>query len=295
VSEDVKPNEATQETAVSRREFGVVSLAAGLAAVAGAAVAEAAERPLTETDVTVKTPDGNCDAAFIHPTTGAYPGVLIWADVFGLRPDRHSQQPASSRAQDQSAHVFRYRRERRHAATGRKRQIEGGVRRGECAGRNRSLRKPAWLVRTRHAAAKRSADLQHGGRRACLGQAGGLLQDGAGLTGITRRVILPVGFARDLGAAGGCATPTALILKTASCPTVASRKHGRPPRMTVIGSKTFPPGPAVDRASSGPRGAPNWRPALCLCNGATRRHLHPGARAASFTLQCERRTTCRVS
>jgi len=86
VSEDLKPNEATQETAVSRREFGAVSLAAGLAVVAGARGAEAAERPLTETEVIVKTPDGNCDAAFIHPTTGTYPGVLIWPDAFGLRP-----------------------------------------------------------------------------------------------------------------------------------------------------------------------------------------------------------------
>src|SRR5580692_6383498 len=86
VSEDLKPNEVTQETAVSRREFGAVSLAAGLAVVARAGAAEAAERPLTETEVTVKTPDGNSDAAFIHPTTGTFPGVLIWPDAFGLRP-----------------------------------------------------------------------------------------------------------------------------------------------------------------------------------------------------------------
>src|SRR6516165_5626570 len=85
VSEDLKPNEAT-ETAVSRREFGAVSLAAGLAVVAGAGAAEAAEHPLIETEVTVKTPDGNCDAAYIHPTTGTFPGVLIWPDAFGLRP-----------------------------------------------------------------------------------------------------------------------------------------------------------------------------------------------------------------
>ena len=26
------------------------------------------------------------DAAFIHPKTGAHAGVLIWTDVFGLRP-----------------------------------------------------------------------------------------------------------------------------------------------------------------------------------------------------------------
>ena len=86
MSEDVKPNETTPETAVSRREFGAVSLAAGLAVVAGAPAAMAAERPLAETDVMVKTPDGNCDAAFIHPTTGTYPAVLIWPDAFGLRP-----------------------------------------------------------------------------------------------------------------------------------------------------------------------------------------------------------------
>jgi carboxymethylenebutenolidase len=86
MTEDVKPNEATQETAVSRREFAAVSLAAGLAAVAGAPAAKAAELPLTEADVVVKTPDGNCDAAFIHPTTGTHPGVLIWPDAFGLRP-----------------------------------------------------------------------------------------------------------------------------------------------------------------------------------------------------------------
>src|SRR5271169_5047378 len=86
VSEDVKPNETNPETSVSRREFGAVSLAAGLAAVAGAPAAMAAERPRAETDVMVKTPDGNCDAAFIHPTTGTYPAVLIWPDAFGLRP-----------------------------------------------------------------------------------------------------------------------------------------------------------------------------------------------------------------
>lgn len=52
--------------------------------MASAAAATAAERSLTKTDVTMETPDGNCDAVFIHPTTG--PGVLIWTDVFGLRP-----------------------------------------------------------------------------------------------------------------------------------------------------------------------------------------------------------------
>jgi carboxymethylenebutenolidase len=42
--------------------------------------------PVTESEVTIKTPDGACDAAFIHPASGTYPGVLIWPDAFGLRP-----------------------------------------------------------------------------------------------------------------------------------------------------------------------------------------------------------------
>jgi carboxymethylenebutenolidase len=41
---------------------------------------------VVEADVTIKTPDGTCDAAFIHPATGSHPGVLIWSDAFGLRP-----------------------------------------------------------------------------------------------------------------------------------------------------------------------------------------------------------------
>jgi carboxymethylenebutenolidase len=39
-----------------------------------------------EQDVTIKTPDGNCDAYFVHVASGAAPGVLIWPDIFGLRP-----------------------------------------------------------------------------------------------------------------------------------------------------------------------------------------------------------------
>jgi carboxymethylenebutenolidase len=41
---------------------------------------------VVETNVTVKTPDGDCDAAFIHPATGAHPAVIVWPDAFGLRP-----------------------------------------------------------------------------------------------------------------------------------------------------------------------------------------------------------------
>jgi carboxymethylenebutenolidase len=67
-----------------RRDFVAMSVAAGLVAATGSA--QAAALPVVETDVAIKTPDGTCDAAFIHPTTGSHPGVLIWADAFGLRP-----------------------------------------------------------------------------------------------------------------------------------------------------------------------------------------------------------------
>ena len=69
----------------SRRDFVALSIAAGVAA-ATTTSARAANLPVTENNVMVKTPDGTCDAAFIHPTTGTHPGVLIWPDAFGLRP-----------------------------------------------------------------------------------------------------------------------------------------------------------------------------------------------------------------
>ena len=69
---------------LARRDFVAMSVAAGLAAAAGSA--EAAGLEVVETDVEVKTPDGTCDAAFIHPKNGSHPGVLIWPDAFGLRP-----------------------------------------------------------------------------------------------------------------------------------------------------------------------------------------------------------------
>jgi carboxymethylenebutenolidase len=68
---------------VSRRDFTALSVAAGLAASTGTASAAMA---VTESDVTIKTPDGICDAAFIRPASGKHPGVLIWTDIFGLRP-----------------------------------------------------------------------------------------------------------------------------------------------------------------------------------------------------------------
>ena len=69
---------------LSRRDFVSLSLAAGLAAAA--ASMSGTELPVIETEVEVKTPDGICDAVFIHPIKGAHPGVLLWHDSPGLRP-----------------------------------------------------------------------------------------------------------------------------------------------------------------------------------------------------------------
>ena len=75
---------APQQDGFTRRDFVAVSVAAGLSA--GSGQTSAAEPPVVETDVTIKTADGVCDAAFIHPPAGAHAAVLIWPDAFGLRP-----------------------------------------------------------------------------------------------------------------------------------------------------------------------------------------------------------------
>lgn len=69
---------------LSRRDFVTMSIAAGIVVAAGSNAS--AQAQVVETNVEIKTPDGTCDGAFIHPATGAHPGVLIWTDAFGLRP-----------------------------------------------------------------------------------------------------------------------------------------------------------------------------------------------------------------
>jgi carboxymethylenebutenolidase len=71
------------KTGLSRREFGALTVGAGLAALLPRA-ADAAE--VIESEVEIKTADGTCDAYFVHPVKGAAPAVLIWPDAFGLRP-----------------------------------------------------------------------------------------------------------------------------------------------------------------------------------------------------------------
>jgi carboxymethylenebutenolidase len=67
---------------VTRRQFGVL-LGAGVAMMLPKVVNAVS---VTESEVTIKTPDGTCDAYFVHPASGTAPGVLVWPDIFGLRP-----------------------------------------------------------------------------------------------------------------------------------------------------------------------------------------------------------------
>jgi len=67
---------------VTRRQFGAL-VGAGVVMMLPRVVNAVA---VTESEVSVMTPDGMCDAYFIHPSAGTAPGVLIWPDIFGLRP-----------------------------------------------------------------------------------------------------------------------------------------------------------------------------------------------------------------
>src|SRR3982751_1853179 len=67
---------------VTRKQFGAM-LGAGVAMMLPGAANAAA---VTENDVTITTPDGAADAYFVYPSSGTAPGILIWPDIFGLRP-----------------------------------------------------------------------------------------------------------------------------------------------------------------------------------------------------------------
>src|SRR6185436_14401919 len=67
---------------ITRRQFGVL-VAAGVSLVLPEVVNAQATG---EKDVEIKTPDGTADGYFVYPSTGSAAAVLIWPDIFGLRP-----------------------------------------------------------------------------------------------------------------------------------------------------------------------------------------------------------------
>jgi len=66
----------------TRRDVGVLAAAVGVAFMLPRA---ANALDVKESDVTIKTPDGECDAYFVAPA-GVHAAVLVWPDIFGLRP-----------------------------------------------------------------------------------------------------------------------------------------------------------------------------------------------------------------
>lgn len=67
---------------VTRRQFGMMvgaGVALTLPRVANAAA-------VTEAEVNITTPDGTADCYFVYPSGGAAPAVIMWPDIFGLRP-----------------------------------------------------------------------------------------------------------------------------------------------------------------------------------------------------------------
>jgi carboxymethylenebutenolidase len=67
---------------VTRRQFGVL-LGAGMAMLLPKVVNAV---DVTESEVSVTTPDGTADCYFVHPSAGTAAAVLVWPDIFGLRP-----------------------------------------------------------------------------------------------------------------------------------------------------------------------------------------------------------------
>ena len=67
---------------VTRRQFGLM-LGAGVMMLLPQVKNPFA---VTESEVTITTPDGVADCYFVYPAKGTAPGVLVWPDIFGLRP-----------------------------------------------------------------------------------------------------------------------------------------------------------------------------------------------------------------
>ena len=79
---------------LSRREFAAYgAAAAALAGCSGSASGvtggvtggKEPSRELSERMVQVTTADGVADAFFVHPAKGAFPGIVMWPDIAGLR------------------------------------------------------------------------------------------------------------------------------------------------------------------------------------------------------------------
>ena len=82
-------DEYLKAKSLTRRGF-TVGVSAAIATSGALSTALATDKfddsELTETKVSVPTPDGAADAIFVHPSKGAHAAVIFWPDVHGVRP-----------------------------------------------------------------------------------------------------------------------------------------------------------------------------------------------------------------
>lgn len=100
---DEQTEKENRDYLLSRRDFNKITAAASVAAIVPGCttsdteisdgdtvtkerIAKRTVLDVTETDVDVKMQDGVSDCYFVHPSTGAHAGVLMWPDIKGLRP-----------------------------------------------------------------------------------------------------------------------------------------------------------------------------------------------------------------
>lgn len=83
--EDSFKDDHQQSKGVNRRQFHALAAGGTLLAMFPSLVTANA-KSVTESEVTITTPDGEADAYFVHPAEGKHPAILVWPDILGLRP-----------------------------------------------------------------------------------------------------------------------------------------------------------------------------------------------------------------
>lgn len=68
---------------LTRRAFGTAAAAVGIGVLLPSPANALAVKGR---DVTIRTPDGTVEGYFVAPAGGKHPAVLVWPDIYGLRP-----------------------------------------------------------------------------------------------------------------------------------------------------------------------------------------------------------------
>lgn len=84
--DDFDAFDAVTRPGMTRRRFGLMGLGASLAAALPPVLAVSADETPAGRNVDIALADSVADGYFVHPAEGRHPGVLIWPDIFGVRP-----------------------------------------------------------------------------------------------------------------------------------------------------------------------------------------------------------------